>query len=35
MVLAIQVGIFGGMHPEMVEYLLKYHHTKFGAFITK
>jgi len=35
MVLAIQGEIFGGTHPEMIEYLQKYYHTKFGAFITK
>jgi len=28
-------GIFDGTHPEMIQYQVKYYHTKSGAFITK
>ena len=34
-VLATQIQIFCGTHPEMIEDQVKYLHTKFGAFITK
>ena len=29
------IVIFNGTHPKMKIYEVKYHHTKFGAFITK
>ena len=34
-VLATQIQIFCGTHPEMIEDQVKYLHTKFRAFITK
>jgi len=35
LVLTVQGGIFDGTHLEMIEDQVKYHHTEFGAFITK
>ena len=29
------IGIVNGTHPKMKMHEVKYHHTKFGAFITK
>ena len=29
------IAIFNGTHPKMKMHKVKYHHTKFGAFITK
>ena len=35
LIVVVLPGIFDGTHLEMIEDMVKYHHTKFGAFITK